>query len=181
MKVAVRPTVIAALAALVVLTGVHVAGAQLPSSMTVTLTSRPRDVWDYLAQVAAPLGTIVAIVGLIITMWWNARSLKLAYFTKEWSTLMQFVQQRAKFMDPARARDYRNTFRDDDAMQYELVARLCIGYLDDLYFLGSKRQVRGWFRGSVRLLAGTHRAWLDDHQDSYDPKFYAFVVSELKR
>lgn len=181
MRRVIWPTMIATLTALVVLIGVDVGGAQLPPSMSVTLTAHPRDFWDYVAQFAAPVGTIVAIVGLIFTMQWNAHSLRTTYFTKEWSSLIQFLQPKAKFMDPDLARDYRTAFLGEEKMAYELVARLCIGYVDDLYFLGGRRKVRNWFRGSVKLLVGTHRAWLEDHRDAYDVGFYAFVISELNR
>jgi hypothetical protein len=176
----------AGLVILVVLVGPHIAGAQPPSSITVTLTpvtltAGSRDLWFYLTQVATPVGTLVAIVGLIFTMRWNAHNLRTTYFTKEWSTLMQFLQPKAKFMDPDRTRDYGRSFTGAEKVEYELVARLCIGYVDDLYFLGGRRKVRNWFRGSVKLLVGTHRTWLDDHQDAYDARFYRFVIRELER
>jgi hypothetical protein len=163
---------IAILAALVVLIAMNVVGAPGPSAPD-------RDVWGLLEKLAGPaLGALVAIIGLIFTLRWNAQSMRLTYFTKEWSTLLQFLQQRAKFMDPDRTRDYRHEFLAAEKMEYELVARLCIGYVDDLYFLRSY-QWHSWFRGSVKLLVGTHRAWLEDHQEYYDKEFYNFVVLEL--
>jgi len=170
-----------ALPALILLATVHIAAAEQQSSLSVTLTRSGRDGWDYFSQVVAPLGTIGALVAAILTLWWSVRNWKWTYFTKEWSTLVQFVQPQAKFMDPSLTANYKTSFTGEDAMKYELIARLCIGYLDDLYFLGSKRQFRTWFRGSGKLFAGTHRKWLTDHQDSYDQGFYKFIVSQLDR
>jgi hypothetical protein len=122
---------------------------------------------------------VVALLAAIVTVSRSVRSWKWTYFTKEWSTLMQFLQPQARFMDPALTADYKTNFVADDAMKYEIIARLCIGYLDDLYFLGSKREIRTWFRGTVKLFAGTHRKWLEDHRDSYDERFYNFILTEL--
>jgi hypothetical protein len=60
-----------------------------------------------------------------------------------------------------------------------MIARLCIGYLDDLYFLRSKREIQRWFCGSIRLFAGRHKEWLKDNKDSYDPQFYNFILRQL--
>jgi hypothetical protein len=152
---------------------------QLQSPLSVTLTQPGRDLWDNLSQIVAPLGTLVGLVAAIITVGWSVRSWKLTYFTKEWSALMKFVQPQAKFMDCKLTAEYETSFKNDDAMKYEMIARLCIGYLDDLYFMGSKRKLRKWFRGSVKLFAGTHREWLKAHEDSYDPKFYQFIMRQL--
>jgi hypothetical protein len=92
---------------------------------------------------------------------------------------MRFIQPQAKFMDQSLASDYKQNFTGEEAMQYEMIARLSIAYLDDLYHIRSGKVIRKWFRGSLRLLAGTHRKWLADHEDSYDPKFYKFILKEL--
>ena len=154
-----RWAVLITLTLLVVLASIGIATAQQPppSPLSATLTRPTRDGWDYLAQIAAPLGTLVALVAAIFTLHWSVRNWKWTYFTKEWSTLMQFLQPQARFMDPALTTDYKRHFTGDDAMKYEMVARLSIGYLDDLYFLGSKREIRTWFRGSVKLFAGKQR------------------------
>jgi hypothetical protein len=152
---------------------------QLPSPISVTLTRPERDSWDNLSQIVAPIVTLVGLGVAIFTVWWSVRSWKWTYFTKEWSALMQFIQTQPKFMDRTLTTDYKNSFTGDDAIKYEMIARLCIGYLDDIYFLGSKRKLRKWFRGSVKLFAGTHRQWLEDHKDSYYPRFYEFILDEL--
>jgi hypothetical protein len=140
-----------------------------------------RDFWDYLSQVAAPIGTLVALLAAVVTLTWSVRNWKWTFFTKEWSTLMQFIQPQARFMDPELTSSYKTAFKGEDLMKYELIARLCIGYLDDIYFLRSKNKLRTWFRGSVKLFAGTHREWLKDHRDSYDQGFYDFITAELAR
>lgn len=172
---------VVAFSVLVLLTAVHIAGAQQQSPLPQAPSRPPRDAWDILSQIAAPVGTLVALLIAIITISYSVRSWKWTYFTKEWSALLQFVQPQARFMNSSLNADYKTHFIGDDAMKYEMIARLCIGYLDDLYFLRSKSHIRTWFRGSVKLLAGTHRKWLEDHQDSYDKRFYHFIVSELNR
>ena len=166
---------------LLLLTVALIAGAQPESPPPVAPSRPPRDVWDYVSQIAAPLGVVAVVIAAIITVSRSVQSWKWTYFTKEWSALMQFLQPeaQARFMDPARTENYKKQFTGDDAIRYDLVARLCIAYLDDLYFLGSKREMRSWFRGSVKLFAGTHKKWLEDHQDSYDKGFYNFVLTEL--
>lgn len=153
-------------------------------SVVVTLARPVRDRLDYwtqVAQIATPLGAIVGLIGVIVTLLLTARNWKLTYFTKEWSTLIQFLHENAKYMERSATDTYKTSFTGSDAVKYELVARLCIGYLDDLYFLRSRRVIHSWFRGSVSLLAGTHRKWLEDHRDAYDDGFYAFVMCELQR
>jgi hypothetical protein len=146
-----------------------------------TVTARPpRDLWDYVSQIAAPLVSSLAFVVAIFTLRSSIRAWKWTYYTKEWSSLMQFIQPQAKFIDPALTADYKKSFVGEDAMKYEVIARLCIGYLDDLYFLGARRQLRSWFPGSLRLFAGTHRQWLEDHKDAYDKGFYDLLMRELK-
>lgn len=155
---------------------VHTVGAQQQPPLSATPSRPARDALDYLFQVATPVGILVAFVAAFI----GVRSWKWTYFTKEWSALMQFIQPQARFMDPSLTAQYKTHFTGDDAMKYEMIARLCIAYLDDLYFLGSKRLIRTWFRGSVKLFAGTHRTWLEDHKDSYDKGFYEFILRELR-
>lgn len=173
---------------IVVVTDPPFASAQQQSSQPQAAQSRgpeppalqsrpPRDTLDYVTQIVAPIGILLTL----ITINMNVRNWKWTYFTKEWSTLMQFLHSNAKFMDPSKTVKYKTEFIGDDAMKYELIARLCIAYLDDLYFLGSKRELLTWFRGSIKLFAGTHRAWLEDHRDSYDRAFFDFIQNELPR
>lgn len=170
-----------ALCMLIVLSTAQFAGAQQQSSISVAPVRTARDALDYLSLITPSVGIIVGLVAAIMTVRWSILNWKRTYFTKEWSTLMQFVQPQARFMDPALTTNYKSSFVGDDAMKYEMIARLCIGYLDDLYFLGSKDEIHTWFRGSVKLLVGTHRKWLEDHHDSYDQGFYNFILSELNR
>lgn len=173
-----RVTLVVALS-VVLFTAVHTVEAQQQPPLSATPSRPARDAWDYLSQIATPVGTLVALVAAVITVNRSVRSWKWTYFTKEWSALMQFIQPQAKFMDRSLTPQYKTHFTGDDAMKYEIIARLCIGYLDDLYFLGSKREIHTWFRGSVNLFAGTHRKWLEDHKDSYDQGFYEFILREL--
>jgi hypothetical protein len=175
-----RVALVVALSVVLLFIVVHTAGAQPQPPLSVTLSRPTRDVWDYLSQLTTPAGTLIALVAAIITVSRSVRMWKWTYFTKEWSSLMQFLQPHAKFMDRSLTADYETKFAGDDLMKYEIIARLCIAYLDDLYFLGSKRYIRTWFKGSVRLFAGTHRKWLEDHEGAYDPGFYKFILGELE-
>lgn len=139
---------------------------------------KPRDWLDY---VQILFGPFVALGSLVVGLLWGLRSWRLTYFTKEWSNLVQFLQKEARFMDPEKTKDYKSKFLDEDAVKYEMIARLCIGYLDDLYFLRSEREIQRWFRGSIRLFAGRHKAWLKDNRDSYDPGFYTFILRQLEQ
>jgi hypothetical protein len=107
------------------------------------------------------------------------RQWRWTYFTKEWSTLMHLIKDEAQFMDAAKTANYKTEFTSAERMKYEMIARLCVGYLDDLYFLGSEKEMTTWFRGSMRLFGGTHRAWLDDNKSSYALGFYEFISKEL--
>ena len=84
-------------------------------------------------------------------------------------------------MDPNKNRGYATTYSAQEATEYEIVARLCIGYLDDMYFLGYEKATKNWLAGSVRFLAGTHRKWLEDHKDVYAPEFYDFIINRLAK
>lgn len=155
------------------------AAQQLPTVICSTPQRLPRDFWDYWSLIATPIGTVVALLIGFITINRNIRDWKWNYFTKEWSTLLQFVLPHSKFMDCALTADYKTNFPLEEAVKYEMIARLCIGYLDDLYFIGSKCEINSWLSGSFRLLAGTHRVWLEDNKGAYDKKFYDFVMRKL--
>jgi hypothetical protein len=139
--------------------------------------AKSRDFWDYLSS----LGPIVSLVGVLAALHLGLRSWRLTYFTKEWSTLVQLLRQDPEFMDPEKLANYQAEFTGDEAIKYEMTARLCVGYLDDLYFLRSRREMRNWFRGSIHLLGGRHRAWLENNRGSYDDRFYTFLMEELNR
>jgi hypothetical protein len=129
---------------------------------------------------AGTLITLAALVVAIVTLRWSVKQWRWTYFTKEWSTLMHFLKDDARFMDAENAANYKTAFAGEDRMKYDVIARLCIGYLDDLYFLGSEKEMCTWFRGTMRLFAVTHRAWLEDNRDAYDPRFYRFISSWTK-
>ena len=135
--------------------------------------------WINLADIVTALATVIALVVAVFTIRSSVKTWKWTFFTKEWSALIQCLQQHTSYMEKARADDYRRSFTGEAALGYEMTARLCIGYLDDLYFLGSRKELRSWFRGSVKLFASTHRQWLEDHRDAYDPAFYEFIMGEL--
>jgi hypothetical protein len=122
---------------------------------------------------------IVFVLALFASVWWASKEWRMRFLTKDWSDLFKYLQEQAKYMDPDTNKDYRTAYSGEEAKKYEMVARLCIGYLDDMYFLGYKRYIKKWLHGSVKVLAGTHRKWLEDHKDSYDEKFYKFILKKL--
>ncbi|HXH38203.1 MAG TPA: hypothetical protein VNN08_06220 [Thermoanaerobaculia bacterium] len=146
--------------------------------IVVQVPSPPRDWIGLVSALGAPVITLCAVIVAIFTFRGSVRQWRWTYFTKEWSTLMHLLIEQAKFMDPAKTASYRTEFRDDDAIKYDIVARLCIGYLDDLYFLRSEKEMNTWFLGSMRLFGGTHRAWLEANKSSYDQGFYEFIISK---
>jgi hypothetical protein len=139
----------------------------------------PRDWIALVSALGAPVITLLAVIVAIFTFRGNVRQWRWSYFTKEWSTLMQLLIDQAQFMDTTKTANYKTEFTADELTKYDIVARLCIGYLDDLYFLRSEKEMSSWFRGSMRLFAGTHRAWLSDNQSSYDPRFYQFICKQV--
>jgi hypothetical protein len=135
--------------------------------------------WQLLVQLAGPLVTLVAATVAFFSFRWSVKNWRLTFFTKEWTSLIEFLKNEAKFMDPSKNREYRAHFVGEDLIKYDLIARLCIGYLDDLYYLGSKHEMCTYFRGSIRLFGDTHRSWLKDNMSAYDRSFYDFIVEEL--
>ena len=135
-----------------------------------------QDCTELTPQIWLQLFTVLIAFGSFL---WIQKQWRWKYLTEEWSKLIQFLHQNAKYMNREKARTYAKSFTGTEAVEYELVARLSIAYLDDLYFLGYRKHIRNWFSGSVGLLAGTHRVWLDNNRESYDKGFYAFLVQEL--
>jgi hypothetical protein len=152
---------------------------QLQPPIPITLARPERDFWDYLSQVAVPLSPWAALFVAIYTVKSSVRTWKLTYLTKDWSALIQFIQSQPKFMDRKLTVAYQQSFQGDDAIRYEMIARLCIGYLDDVYVL--ERRIPSWLCGSVDLFAATHRKWMEDHKSSYDLKFYESIMCELDK
>lgn len=123
-----------------------------------------------------------ALVALAVLLW-QVRQWRLTFYTRDWTNLIKFLHANAEYMNPEKTRNYKEEFKGPDAIKYELVARLCIAYLDDMYFIGPKRIVRTWMKesmkGSVKLLCGRHRAWMEDNKQSYDKSFYDLIMQEL--
>ncbi len=123
----------------------------------------------------ALLGVVLAFLGYR----WTSNQWRKNFLTEKWTALMEFLQEKPQYMNPEKNRDYKTKFQDHEANAYEIVARLCIGYLDDMYFLGYRKHFKTWFRGSIKLFAGTHRVWLENNHDSYDEEFYDFLMKQL--
>ena len=122
-----------------------------------------------------PVTVLVAFAGI----WFGYRQYKFIIFTRDWAELVKYLQERPQFMDESKTSTYRTSYNGDEAIEYELVARLCIAYLDDMWFMKSKRRFKNWFRGSIILFAGRHKAWLKDNKDSYDIEFYDHIIDKL--
>lgn len=125
---------------------------------------------------------IVRVIALAllsgVVAWFALSRWRTQHFTKEWDGLVRFLseEKNAQFMNPAKTKDYKNQFSDDeDLVRYEMIARLCLAFLDDMYFQRSKRKLKTWYVGSLNLLAGRHWAWYLDHPESYAPKFRQFL------
>ncbi len=124
----------------------------------------------------------VALLGVglaFLSYHWTSEQWKRNFLTEKWTDLIEFLQQKPQYMNAERNREYLTAFTADEAKAYEMVARLCIGYLDDMYFLGYRKHFPTWFRGSIKLFAGTHRSWLERNGDSYDTQFYQFLLQQL--
>lgn len=68
----------------------------------------------------------------------------------------------------------------DEAVKYDLIARLSIGYVDDLYHLKTGKYLKSWLRGSMQVFVGPHYSWFLDHKDAYDAKFVAAIMAGVK-
>lgn len=123
---------------------------------------------------------VLGFVGVILTIMWGIRQYKLSYFTQHWAVLIEFLGENPEFMDPNKTKEYKTHFQGTKLVQYELVARRCLGYLDDMYFMNSQRNFKRWFKGSISLLAGRHRQWLEDNRGAYDERFLNFITKSLE-
>lgn len=138
--------------------------------------------WNFIHENHEQIDILIKVLAFVVTiasLWWARKQWRLSYLTKEWSALIKHLEGNAKFMDKEKAEDYKNSFHGDDAVRYEMVARLCIGYVDDMFNLGYGGELSKWFRGSVNLLVGTHNKWFRDNKDSYDPEFVVFIERSL--
>jgi len=112
--------------------------------------------------------------------WQAFMTWRLQYFTDKWYELMQFLHTHPGYMDDKKNKNYKNSFKtEQESWEYESIARMCIAYVDDLYFLKFRKQLDSWFVGTIPLLVGRHRQWFEDNEDSYDKKFYVYVIEKL--
>jgi hypothetical protein len=91
---------------------------------------------------------------------------------------VKFLHENAKYLDEAKNDEYKINYQGDESRKYDLVARMSIAFLDDMYFK-DKKKLDSWYCGSVKLLAGPHRKWFLDNATSYDRKFYEFLSNRL--
>ena len=127
---------------------------------------------------------ILALIGVWLGAWLafrlGRRTWRLTHCTEEWYKLVDFLAKNAQFMEPEKTRCYVQSFQGSDAVKYEMIARRCIAFLDDMYYLGYQKELDEWYRGSIALFAGRHETWLKDNKASYDGKFYKFIEARLR-
>lgn len=135
--------------------------------------------WGHVKEVIdiilPPLTVIVAFFGI----WLGYRQYKFTIFTRDWAELMKYLLKNAKYMDESKTSTYKTSYIDNELIEYEIIARLCIAYLDDMWFMNSKKRFENWFKGSVILFSGRHKAWLKDNKDSYDEDFYNYIITKI--
>lgn len=135
-----------------------------------------------LTTAQAVVNVIVPVGGLIVagvSAYWAARLWRYQYITKEWWSLMQFLYAHAKYMHHENNENYKEKYDDREKIEYEIVARLCIAYLDDVYHLRLHEYHKDWLVGAIPCLAGPHRRWLEDNQAAYSKKFYEYLIDNL--
>ncbi len=148
-----------------------------PPAITTPPISAGVDFW--LRFATGGLTAIVALFAALIGYLAGIRSWRLKYFTEQWWATMRFLYENSQFLDGKKNKDYMANYPGEELRKYELVARMSIGLLDDMYCAGSKKDLENWFRGSIKVLAAPHQAWFRTHQDSYDPKFYTYLSERL--
>jgi hypothetical protein len=132
------------------------------------------------SSVAQIVQAIASLLTLAIAVW-AALQWRTQYATKEWSNTAQFLLKYPRFFGDDINLTYKTKYKDQEAAKYELVARLSIAYLDDVYHLSMKDQLAGWLSGSIRVFAYPHRQWFRDHKSSYSIYFFRFVDDGIKR
>lgn len=143
-----------------------------------------KEIVSWISWLLATVRSNISIFALFMaafSAWWAGRQWKFQHMTKEWGSLVQFLIQNTVFMDPERNRNYATAYHGEDKLKYEIVARLCLSYLDDVYYLKLWKYHDNWLVGSVKFLAGTHCVWLKDHQDAYSPDFYDDLIEALEK
>lgn len=118
------------------------------------------------------LGALALVVGLLALDRW-----RIQHFTKEWDGLVRFLSDKvnADFMDPNLTGDYKNSFKKTEFIRYEMVARMCLAFLDDMYHQNYSENMKDWYSGSLGLFAGRHWQWYTDNRDSYSADFQKFL------
>ena len=142
----------------------------------------PRSQAGPLAHAGQIVGILVGLGGLllaVVSALWAGRQWRLQHVTKEWAKTVQFLLDHPTFLDEQRNAQYEQEFKETLG-QYEMVARVSIGYVDDLYHLGFKESLHGWLKGSVKLFVGRHRKWFDDHPENYSAEFRQEINDILK-
>jgi len=132
------------------------------------------------AQWVAALIALAALILAAISARWAAKQWRLQYFTKEWAQTLQFLFANPSYLNPEKNRNYQTKYDGDEAVKYDLIARLSIGYVDDLYHLKTGKYLSSWLRGSVQVFVSPHSAWFLDHKDAYDPNFVSAMQAELE-
>jgi hypothetical protein len=125
--------------------------------------------------------SVCALFLAAFSAWWAGRQWKFQHMTKEWGNLVQFLVNYTAYLDPERNRNYQTAYHGEEKLKYEIVARLCLSYMDDVYYLKLWRFHDNWLVGSVKFLAGTHCIWLKDHKDAYSQDFYDDLMKALEK
>jgi hypothetical protein len=126
------------------------------------------------------LSAIAALSALslaVFSAWWAGRQWRTQYITEEWGKTVEFLFSNAQFLNPALNSDYRNKYSGDERQKYELVARRSIAYVDDLYHLRLRGQMKSWLRGAISVFVKPHLTWFRDNRDSYSEKFVNAVLA----
>lgn len=141
------------------------------------IDSKP--IWlDFLSILVPAIAVVVTIaLGAIIAR----REYRQKFLSQEWSSLMRFLLDNAEYMDREKNRRYRTAYQGVDLVRYELVARICVAYVDDMYFMNFAKSQTDWMVGAIPLFIGTHAAWFRDHPSVYAADFYATVCAELTK
>ena len=120
---------------------------------------------------------------LAATAWFGVKRAQNEYRTKflteEWHDLLELLLAHPRFMNPALTDSYVDSFSSDELVQYEMIARICIDYVDDVHMLGTTAKTREWFREGVKVFVAPHRAWFTDHASDFRVDLVDAVKSSL--
>jgi len=120
---------------------------------------------------------------IAITAWFGVKRAQNEYRTKflteEWHDLLELLLQHPEFMNTSKTADYQNNFNGDQLVEYELIARVCIDYVDDVHMLGTTEKTREWFREGVKVFVAPHKAWFNDHKDEFRPDLRSAISENL--